>query len=182
MVFIPLLYYVPNLCARARIRTWDPTSISGVLYQLSYTRILILISLENIAEMTLKCNKNMKMGTTREMNCVGARLGQTTAVMRFWKRYSEAVVVTGNSAHTTSNSSILLLKCELPCRAAFISVRNMPRWGFRGVRVMSVEKSTATTTESVLRLSTFIFYQWFIFQLKIRSSFFISGVIEERSD
>ncbi len=25
-------------CARARIRTWDPASISGVLYQLSYAR------------------------------------------------------------------------------------------------------------------------------------------------
>ena len=28
-----------SICAPARIRTWDPISISDVLYQLSYTRI-----------------------------------------------------------------------------------------------------------------------------------------------
>ena len=38
MRFRAILRFLRN-CARARIRTWDPASISGVLYQLSYARI-----------------------------------------------------------------------------------------------------------------------------------------------
>lgn len=34
-----------NFCAPARIRTWDPISISDVLYQLSYKRIFISSSI-----------------------------------------------------------------------------------------------------------------------------------------
>ncbi len=52
-------------CARARIRTWDPTSISGVLYQLSYTRIY-RVTEENIAEIEINCNKNEQSPLIRD--------------------------------------------------------------------------------------------------------------------